>query len=71
MAKYKVLMHFADGTSEYDDEVFDSEEEAEDYGAYLVGCASTGHETLNMSNPGDYPDDDYVDPDFEVVEVDE
>ena len=71
MAKFQVLMQYSDGTEELDDEVFDSEEDAEEYGCYLVGCCRTGAETLNLSNPGDYPLDDYEDPDFEVIETDE
>ena len=69
MAKYQVLMLYSDGTEEYDDEIFDNEEAAEEYGCYLVSCCRTGAETLNMSNPGDYPLDDYEDPDFEIVKV--
>lgn len=71
MPKYKILMQYSDGTSEMEDDVFDIEEEAEKYGGYLVGCCRTGAETLNLSNPGDYPINDYEDPDFEVIEVDE
>ena len=71
MAKYQVLMQYSDGTEELDDEIFDTEEDAEEYGCYLVGCSRTGAETLNLSNPGDYPLDDYEDPEFEVVEVEE
>lgn len=71
MAKYQVLMQYSDGTEELEDEVFDNEEDAEEYGCYLVGCSRTGAETLNLSNPGDYPLDDYEDPDFEIVEADE
>ena len=71
MSKYRVLMQYSDGTEELDDEFsFDTEEEAEEYGNYLVGCTRTGAETMNLSNPGDYPLDDYEDPDFEVVKVD-
>jgi len=68
MAKYRVLMKYSDGTEELDDEVFDTEKEAEDYGCYLIGCCREGAEIMNLSNPGDYPLDDYEDPDFEVVE---
>ncbi len=72
MSKYRVLMHYSDGTDELDDEfAFDTEEEAEEYGGYLVGCTRTGAEMMNLSNPGDYPLDDYEDPDYEVIEVDE
>ncbi len=66
---WKVLMHFDDGTSEEDDEVFSTEEAAEEYGLYLSSCASLGAEILHMSNPGDYPDDD-ADLDYEIIEVD-
>lgn len=68
MAKYRVLMKYSDGTEELDDEVFDTEKEAEDYGCYLIGCCREGADIMNLSNPGDYPLDDYEDPDFEVVE---
>ena len=71
MAKYQVLMQYSDGTEERDDEIFDTEEDAKEYGCYLVSCNRTGAETLNMSNMGDYPLDDYEDPDFEIVEVDD
>lgn len=65
MPKYKILF---DG--EFEDEVFDSEEEAEDYALYLSSCTKEGAEILNLSNPGDYEDDDYDD-DYEVVKVDD
>lgn len=71
MSKYKVLMQYSDGTEELEDDIFDTEEEAEEYGCYLVSCNRTGAETLNMSNPGDYPLDDYEAPDFAIVEVDD
>ncbi len=70
-AAYQVLMLYGDGIEDLDDEIFDTEEEAEEYGGYLVGCTRTGAEIFHMSNPGDYPLDDYEDPNFEVVEVDE
>ena len=65
MAKYKVLF---DG--EYVDEVFDTEEEAEEYALYLSSCTKEGAEILHMSNPGDYDEDDYDD-DYEIVEIDD
>lgn len=72
MANYKVLMHYSNGIDEEDDTIFDSEEEAYNYGVYLCGCSVQGAEILNLSNPGDYPlDDDYDDEtDFEVIKVD-
>lgn len=65
MAKYKIFMN-----GEFEDEIFDTEEEAEEHALYLAGCASLGAEILHMSNPGDYDADDYDD-DYEIVEVDE
>ena len=67
MKKYKVLI-----AGEIDDTEFDSYEAAYEYGVYLQGCARTGAETLNMSNPGDYPydEEDFEEPEFEVIEVD-
>lgn len=68
MAKYKIVF---DGDEE--DEIFESEEEAEEYALYLCSCARTGAEILNLSNPGDYyyDEDGFEDPDYEIVEVDE
>lgn len=65
MEKYKVLFN-----DELQDEVFDTEEEAEEHALYLCSCAREGAEILHMSNPGDYDADDY-DTDYEIVEVDE
>ena len=66
MSKFRILMF-----DELQDEVFDTEEEAEEYALYLVGCSNLGAETLNMSNPGDYPLDDYEEPDYEIIEEDD
>ena len=63
MPKFKVAL---DG--EFEDEVFDTEEEAEEYALYLSSCAREGAETLHLSNPGDYDEDDYDD-DYEVIQV--
>ncbi|MBQ3602203.1 MAG: hypothetical protein IJA02_00015 [Clostridia bacterium] len=65
MPKYKVSF---DG--EFEDEIFDTEEEAEDYALYLSSCAKEGAEILHMSNPGDYDADDYDD-DYEIIEIDD
>lgn len=46
MAKFKVLF---DG--EYEDEIFDTEEDAEEYALYLCSCTREGTEILHMSNP--------------------
>lgn len=55
---------------EEDDEVFDTYEDADEHGLYLVSCWHTGAETLEMSNPGDYPYDPDDEPDYDVIEVD-
>lgn len=68
MGKYKVVLHYENGDDEQD-EVFDSEDAAEEYGEYLLGCSSVGAETLNLSNPGDYDFDNYDKPDYEVIEI--
>lgn len=65
MPKFKVAL---DG--EFEDEVFDTEEEAEEYALYLSSCAREGAEILHLSNPGDYDEDD-CDDDYEVVQVEE
>ena len=64
MPKYKIVMKYSDGTSEEEDDIFSSEEAAEEY-----GCCNDGAETLNLSNPGDYPIDEYESPDYEIIEI--
>lgn len=65
MSKYKVLFN-----DEEMDEVFDTEDDAEEYALYLCSCAREGAEILHMSNPGDYDEDDY-DAEYEIVEEDD
>lgn len=65
MSKYKVLFN-----DEYEDAVFDTEEEAEEHALYLVSCTMEGAEILHMSNPGDYDEDDY-EAEYEIVEVED
>ena len=71
MAKYYVEIFYSDGTSEEDDNLFDTEAEARAHGEYLCSCYHTGGEILHMSNPGDYPLDEDDDVDFEVYETDD
>lgn len=71
MPKYKIIMHYSNGISEEEDDIFDTEEYAEEYALYLISCGKVGAEILNLSNPGDYPLDDYDEPDFEIVEIDD
>ena len=68
MSKYIVIF---DG--EEQDEVFDTESEAEDYALYLCSCSRLGAETLHMSNPGDYDynEDDFESPDYEIEEIED
>ena len=68
MAKYKIIF---DG--EEQDEVFCTEEAAEDYALYLCSCSRDGAEILHMSNPGDYDydEDSFEDSEYEIVEVDD
>lgn len=65
MKKFKVLFN-----GDFEDEIFGSEEDAEEYARYLCSCAAQGAEILHMSNPGDYDADDY-DGDYEIVEFED
>ena len=68
---YKVVMIYPDGTTEEDDEVFVTEDEARAYGEEQCSNYIAGGEVLHMSNPGDYPlSDDDDDVNFNVIEVD-
>ena len=66
--KYKIMM---DG--EILDDIFDTEEEAEEHASYLNSCGRLGAEILHMSNPGDYDydEDEYEDSDYEIIEVED
>ena len=64
---FKVVMRYPDGTTEEDDELFETELEAQDYGCTLLNNYETGGEVLHRSNPDDYPLEGEAD--FEVIEV--
>lgn len=68
MSKFKIIF---DG--EECDEIFDTEEEAEDHALYLSSCSREGAEILHMSNPGDYDydEDTYEDPEYEIIEIED
>ena len=66
---YRVIIHYADGTTEVEDEIFYSRSDAEEYGSYMVACCHDGAETSHLSNPGDYPFEDAGDVYSEVEEV--
>lgn len=67
MARYKVIFD-----DEEQDEIFNTEEEAEEYALYLRSCSRYGTEILNMSNPGDYDYDEntYEPPEYKIFEID-
>ena len=67
---FKVVMVYPGGEREEEDEVFDTEEEANDFGLVQLENYSAGGEVLNLSNPGDYPLSE-EEADFEIVEVDD
>lgn len=68
---FKVVMQYPDGEEE-DDEVFETEAEANEYGLTQISNYHTGAEVLHMSNPGDYPSDGEDDEiDFDVIEVED
>lgn len=71
MEKYKVVLIYPDGTREEEDELFDTYDEAEDYGLECCGNYKHGAEMLNLSNPGDYPLDDDDELEYEVIEIDD
>ena len=66
---FEVIMKYSDRTREEDDEVFESESEATEYGLDQVNNYETGGEVLHLSNTGDYPLSDDATADFEVIEV--
>ena len=68
MPKYRVIFN-----GELQDEEFDTEEEADDFGLDLQSCDREGAEILHLSNPGDYDyyEDNYEPPDFKIIEVDD
>ena len=68
---FTVKYMYDNGEVEFDEDVFETEEQAYDHGQYMHSCNESGWEILNMSNPGDNPIEDAIDFDFEVVEVDE
>lgn len=65
MSKYKVIY---DG--EFEDAIFNTIDEAEEYAMQMISEIKEGADILNMSNPGDYDADDYDD-EYEIVEVDD
>ena len=72
MARYKLIFIYPDGSEDEDyndDAIFDTIEEAQEYGLYMIGCYQTGGEIMEMSNPGDYPYDEEDKLDFRIIEI--
>lgn len=64
--KWHVQLSFSDGDTVDDGYEFDSEEEAKEYGLEMLSNYHEGARILNMSNPGDYPLDDWEEPDIDT-----
>ena len=60
-----------DSFEDYEKEVFETREEAQDCMDTIMSECRAGAEVLNLSNPGDYPydEDDDFDIDYEMVEI--
>ena len=67
MTKYKIIFD-----DEEQEQIFDTEEDAEEYALYLCSCEQLGAEIRNMSNPGDYEYDgnEWENSDYEIIEID-
>lgn len=72
MSKFKIEFKDAD-LEEDNDEIFSTYEDAEEQALEICSEMRAGAEDLHMSNPGDYEysDDDWEDPEFDIVELDE
>ena len=68
MFKLKI---FEDGFEEYEDEEFETREEAQECMDTIMSDCRAWAEVLNLSNPGDYPydEDDDFDIDYEIIET--
>lgn len=68
MTKYAYLI---DGERFDEDETYDTYEEAQEAAYEALSNMEVGAEILHMSNPGDYPEEDYSDAEIDIIEVDE
>lgn len=67
---YKVVYHYDNGETYEDEEIYRTEDEANEAGLYGLACYNEGGEILEMSNPGDYPwNEDEDETNFEVIEI--
>ncbi len=73
MSKFKVTIYFTGDEEEIElDDLYDTEEEAEEAGNTWLSDMDTGAMILKMSNPGDFDEEDVGgDAYFEIDEVDE
>lgn len=71
MPKFKVVINYQNGDTDERDELYDSYEEAEYAACDYIGAWHVGGETLELSNPGDYPYNPDDEPDFDIIEVDD
>ena len=71
MTKYQVKYIYSDGNENYEDDLFNTEEEAFEAGEYGCSCYFSGNEILNMHNPGDYPLDDEDEIAFQIIPTDD
>ena len=67
---YKLKI-YEEGFEEYENEVFETEAEAQECMNTIMSDYRTGAEVLNLSNPGDYPydEDDDFDIEYDIVEI--
>lgn len=70
MGRFLVEMIYPDGTTDLEEEVYDSYEEAEDAALYSCSCYNQGAEDLFLSNPGDYPMSE-DEPDFRIISIED
>lgn len=69
MTKYKIILHYSNGEYDEEDEIFSSREKAENYGSYLCSCVDQGAEDSYLSNPGDYPLENALSAEYEIIEL--
>ena len=65
--KFKVKLIYIDGSEEILDEMFDTEEEAEEAALYAISCFRQGAEDLEMMG-GNEGEICYDDPEYEIIE---
>lgn len=69
MSKYQVKMNYSDGTTEFDGEIFGSNDDAEKHCNYLRSCDQLGGKVMKHRLSEEDYDHWKYDVEFEVVEV--